>query len=159
MSFDNLSQISLNRDGRHTTNHNNNIGGGGGGDKSINNSPTKSFNKQQASAQNNYQANVNSVDIMKMEKVLTLVLNLFKAKKVFKAFISLLTDLKSTVNCSIVTLFLFDSKISDHKIKDFVFMQKMMIDGRWVDRIGVNEKDVSEPAFKKIEEVTKIIRT
>ena len=94
-----------------------------------------------------------------MEKVLTLVLNLFKAKKVFKAFISLLTDLKSTVNCSIVTLFLFDSKISDHKIKDFVFMQKMMIDGRWVDRIGVNEKDVSEPAFKKIEEVTKIIRT
>jgi hypothetical protein len=43
-------------------------------------------------------------------------------------------------------------------MKDYVYIQKMMIDGRWIDRIGVNEKDVSEPAFKKIEEVTKIIR-
>lgn len=34
-----------------------------------------------------------------------------------------------------------------------------MIDGRWVDRIGVNEKDVCEPAFKKFEELTKIVRT
>ena len=35
----------------------------------------------------------------------------------------------------------------------------MMIDGRWVDRIGINEKDVSEPAFKKLEEVAKVVRT
>jgi hypothetical protein len=34
-----------------------------------------------------------------------------------------------------------------------------MIDGRWIDRIGINEKDVSEPAFKKFEELNKIIRS
>ena len=28
-----------------------------------------------------------------------------------------------------------------------------MVDGRWIDRIGVNEKDVSEPAFKKLEDI------
>lgn len=50
-------------------------------------------------------------------------------------------------------------KISDHKIKDYCYMQKIMVDGRWIDRIGINEKDVSEPAFKKFEEITKIIRT
>lgn len=72
---------------------------------------------------------------------------------------SVLKDLKGCVNCSIVTLFLFDSRISDHKIKDFVYMQKLLVDGRWVDRIGVNEKDVSEPAFKKVEEVAKVVRT
>lgn len=33
-----------------------------------------------------------------------------------------------------------------------------MVDGRWIDRIGINEKDVSEPAFSKIEDVEKIIR-
>lgn len=62
-------------------------------------------------------------------------------------------DLKSCINCSIVTLFLFDGSISDHKMKDHVYIQKMLIDGRWIDRIGINEKDVSEPAFKKLEEV------
>jgi hypothetical protein len=96
---------------------------------------------------------------MKMERLFALIQNLFKAKKVFKAFISILNDLKSCVNCSIVTLFLFDAKISDHKIKDYCYMQKIMVDGRWIDRIGINEKDVSEPAFKKFEEMTKIIRT
>ncbi len=85
--------------------------------------------------------------------------NLFKAKKVFKAFISVLFDLKNCVNCSIVTMFLFDTKISDHKIKDYCFMQKTMIEGRWVDRIGINEKDVSEASFKKFEELQKIVRT
>ena len=34
-----------------------------------------------------------------------------------------------------------------------------MIDGRWIDRIGINEMDVSEPSFRKFDEVTKIIRT
>ena len=33
-----------------------------------------------------------------------------------------------------------------------------MIDGRWVDRIGVNEKDVSEASFKKFEDLEKIVR-
>ncbi len=37
-------------------------------------------------------------------------------------------------------------------------MQKTMIDGRWIDRIGVNETDVSEAGFKKMEELTKIVR-
>lgn len=94
-----------------------------------------------------------------MEKIHTLMANLFKVNKVFKAFISVLFDLKSCVNCSIVTLFLFDSKISDHKIKDYCYMQKTMIDGRWVDRIGINEKDVSEAGFKKFEDLQKIVRT
>eukprot|EP00347_Sterkiella_histriomuscorum_P010193 403377247 len=103
--------------------------------------------------------NVNLMDLSKVEKLQALFQNLLKQKKVFKAFISVLFDLKSVVNCSIVTMFLFDSKISDHHIKDYVFMQKTMIDGRWVDRIGVNEKDVSEAAFKKFEDLNKIIRT
>jgi hypothetical protein len=34
-----------------------------------------------------------------------------------------------------------------------------MIDGRWVDRIGINEKDVSEAGFKKLEELEKIVRS
>lgn len=34
-----------------------------------------------------------------------------------------------------------------------------MIDGRWVDRIGINEKDMCEAAFKKFEELTKVVRT
>jgi hypothetical protein len=34
-----------------------------------------------------------------------------------------------------------------------------MIDGRWVDRIGINEKDVSEAGFKKYEDLQKIVRT
>jgi hypothetical protein len=34
-----------------------------------------------------------------------------------------------------------------------------MVDGRWIDRIGINEKDVSEPSFKKLEDVEKIIRS
>ena len=76
----------------------------------------------------------------------------------FKAFLSVLFDLKQCVNCSIVTLFLFDSKINDHKIRDYCYMQKTMIDGRWVDIIGVTEKDVSDPAFKKLDELTKIVR-
>ena len=38
-------------------------------------------------------------------------------------------------------------------------MQKIMVDGRWIDRIGVNEKDVSEPAFKKLEEISKVMRS
>lgn len=94
-----------------------------------------------------------------MERILNLMQNLLKAKKVFKAFISVLFDLKNCVNCSIVTLFLFDLKISDHKLKDYCYMQKTMIDGRWVDRIGINEKDVSDAGFKKFEELEKIIRT
>lgn len=84
---------------------------------------------------------------------------MFKAKKVFKALLNVLFDLKQCVNCSIVTIFLFDSKISDHKIKDYCYMQKTLIDGRWVDRIGVNEKDVSDPSFKRIDELAKIVRT
>ena len=84
---------------------------------------------------------------------------MFKAKKVFKAFLSILFDLKQIINCSIVTIFLFDSKISDHQIKDYCYMQKTMVDGKWVDRIGQNEKDVSEPGFKKLEDLIKIVRT
>lgn len=87
------------------------------------------------------------------------MVNLFKMNKLFKTFITMLQGLKTCVNCSIVTLFLFNSKVSDHKMKDHVYMQKTMIDGKWVDRIGVNEKDVSEPAFKRIDEASKIIRT
>ena len=66
--------------------------------------------------------NVNAVDLHKMEKINNLVVNLFKTKKVFKAFLSLLMDLKSCINCSIVTLFMFDARISDHKMKDYCFM-------------------------------------
>lgn len=61
------------------------------------------------------------------------------------------------MNYQYVTIFLFDSKISDHNTTNKV--QKMMIDGKWVDRIGINEKDVSEPGFKKINDVRNIIRT
>ena len=106
-----------------------------------------------------FPTNVNTMDLPKMEKLQLLMTNLLKQKKVFKAFISVLFDLKNCVNCSCVTLFLFDSKISDHHIKDYCFIQKTMIDGRWVDRIGVNEKDVSEPGFKKFEDLQKIVRT
>jgi hypothetical protein len=28
-----------------------------------------------------------------------------------------------------------------------------MVDGKWVDRIGINEMNVSDPAFKKFEEI------
>lgn len=66
--------------------------------------------------------NVNTVDLQKMEKIHVLFANLLKCKKVFKTFISVLFDLKNCVNCSIVTMFLFDSKISDHKIKDYCYM-------------------------------------
>ena len=38
-------------------------------------------------------------------------------------------------------------------------MQKTMIDGKWVDIIGINEKDVSEASFKRIDELSKIVRT
>ena len=38
-------------------------------------------------------------------------------------------------------------------------MQKSMIDGRWVDIIGINEKDMSEPGFKKMEDLNKIVRS
>ena len=34
-----------------------------------------------------------------------------------------------------------------------------MIDGRWVDIIGINEKDMSEPGFKKMEDLNKIVRS
>jgi hypothetical protein len=94
-----------------------------------------------------------------MEKIMNLVESLSKSTKVIKAFVGLLSDLKPCLNCSIVTFFLFDSTISDHKFKDYVYIQKIMVDGRWIDRIGVNEKDVSEPAFKKIEDMYTIIRT
>ena len=67
-----------------------------------------------APKQSIYSTNVNYIDIKKMEKLVTLMNNLYKSKKVFKAFLSVLFDLKNCVNCSVVTLFLFDSKISDH---------------------------------------------
>jgi hypothetical protein len=102
--------------------------------------------------------NPNTVDIQKMERILMMVGNLFKSTKLIKALIGVLRDLKSCVNCSHVTIFLFDPKISDHKIKDFVNMQKIMVEHRWLDRIGINEKDVSEPAFKKLEEMKIPIR-
>jgi hypothetical protein len=34
-----------------------------------------------------------------------------------------------------------------------------MIEGRWVDRIGINEKDVSEAGFKKLEDLEKVYRS
>lgn len=45
--------------------------------------------------------------------------NIYKTKKVFKAFLSIMKDLVNCVNCQYVTFFLFDPKISDHKIKDY----------------------------------------
>jgi len=64
----------------------------------------------------------NYIDVNKTEKLAALASNLYKQKKVFKTFVSLVADLKDCVRCSSVTIFLFDNSISDHKIKDYVHM-------------------------------------
>jgi len=48
-------------------------------------------------------------------------------------------------------MFLFDKTILDSRAEDHDRIQKINVDGKWIDRIGVNEKDVSDPGFKKIE--------
>jgi len=103
--------------------------------------------------------NVNTVDLGKMEKVYNVINQVFKSKSVFKALISCLKEMKQCINCSIVTIFLFDTSISDHKWKDLVHIQKMTIEGRWVDRIGINEIELSEPSFTRISHLRNIIRT
>lgn len=77
-SFDNVSQFSL--DGKkQSTQGLNNL-------SSPERTMYQSFQKPQL--------NVNTVDLMKMEKLNVMIQNLFKSKKVFKAFINILNDLK-----------------------------------------------------------------
>jgi len=93
------------------------------------------------------------MEMSKMEKVSAFVKNINKVKKVFKLFICTLKNMKQCLNCSIVTVFVLDSKVTDIKYKDYVYMQNINLDGKWIDRIGIDEKTVSEPSFKKMEEI------
>lgn len=48
---------------------------------------------------------------------------------------------------------MFDASISDHKQTDIINVQKIVIDRRWVDRIGENEKNISDPVFNHLKDV------
>jgi len=95
--------------------------------------------------------NPNFIELTRLEKIINVSTAIFKSKRIVDAMISLVENTKPCLNCSLVTMFLFDKTILDSRAEDHDRIQKINVDGKWIDRIGINEKDVSDPGFKKIE--------
>lgn len=71
----------------------------------------------------------------------------------------LLTDLKDLVPCQNVTLFFFDIQNSHLKNKDGVYCHSYLLDGKWIERVGLTEHETADPCFRKSEELGTGLKT
>ena len=93
------------------------------------------------------------VSLSKIESLQQFLGKILSSRRISSAILPLLYDLKDLLNIHSVTIFIFDSKMSDLNSKDACFMQQMLFDGHWIDRIGVSSREVTDPCFKKGEEL------
>lgn len=81
-----------------------------------------------------------------------------KSTSILDTFISTIREIvNNLIQCKLCTIFLFDSVLSEKMTEegslDQSHLQKIIVEGRYVDSIGLSDAEMSEPCFKNIEEL------
>jgi len=58
-----------------------------------------------------------------------------------------------------VTLFFFDVQNSHITKRDGCYCHSYLLDGKWIERVGLSEQETADPCFRKAEELGTGLRT
>ena len=116
-------------------------------------------------ASSNAPTNLNSnwVETSKLEKTLRGLNMVNKATSILDTFVTTIKELvNNLIQCRYCTIFLFDHVLSDKMNEDGNIdrshIQKIIVEGRYIDSIGLSDSEMSEPCFKTTEELRYGIR-
>ena len=67
--------------------------------------------------------------------------------------------MSDVISCSNITFLLINPEIMDHGPSDTPYLQKTVLDGRYIDVMGLKDQEIPDLAFKKMKEAYKPQKT
>ena len=92
--------------------------------------------------------NYNSAcDLERFEKFKALVMNISSVRKLAKMFATVIKEIQTIIPCSSCCIFVITPNLIVNKqLIDFkLFMQKSVLDGKYIDVIGLNDCPMADP--------------